>query len=88
MLVNGQSDVKSVNEKASEFNENIETICEILRCYTNDNTLQVIDIQCSPGSKDGDNYMSLIKRINVKIKTNNNSGECQIMRRYYDFKCT
>lgn len=83
MLVNGQSDVDSVNEKVSEFSENVETIREILRRYLGDNAVQVTDIVCSPGSNDGDNYMSLIKRIVVKIKTNNNAGECQIMRRCY-----
>lgn len=44
------------------------------------------DIQCSPGSKDGDNYMSLIKRIIVKIKQgNNNSGEFDLLSG--DFNC-
>ena len=86
MLVNGQSDV-SENGKVNEFSENIETVQEILRRYHGDNELQVSEIQCMPGSKDGDNYMSLIKRIMVKIKTNNNAGECQILSFYYDFKC-
>lgn len=74
MLVNGQSE--SVNGKVkNEFSENIETVQEILRRYHGDNELEVSEIECIPGSKDGDNYMSLIKRIVVKIKTNNNAGE-------------
>lgn len=76
MLVNGQIEVESVNGKVSEFSEDIFIVEEILRRYHGDNLLRVVDIQCSPGSKDGDNYMSLIKRIVAKIKTNNNAGEC------------
>lgn len=78
MLVNGQSDVPSVNGKVDEFSEDIETVQEILRRYHGDGELVVSEIQCIPGSKDGDNYMSLIKRIVVKIKTNNNAGEYRI----------
>lgn len=74
MLVNGRN-VESKNGKVNEFSENIETIREILRHHHGDNQLQVTDIQCGPGSKDGDNYMSLIKRINVKIKANKSAGE-------------
>lgn len=77
MLVNGQIEVESVNGKISEFSEDIEIVEEILRRYHGDSGLQVIDIQCSPGSKDGDNYMSLIKRIVAKIKsTKTIAGEC------------
>lgn len=80
MLVNGQTNVESVDGEVNEFSENIETVQMILRKYHGDSELQVTEIVCSPGSKDGDNYMSLIKRIVAKIKTNNNSGKCRIMR--------
>lgn len=79
MLVNGQSD--SVKGKVNEFSEKLKTIQEILRRSFADKHLQVIALESSPGSKDGDNYMSLIKRIVAKIKTSNNSGKCQISRR-------
>lgn len=81
MLVNGQNDVEPVNGKVNEFSENIRTVQEILRQHHDDVELQVTEIMCGPGSKAGDNYMSKIKRIGVKIKTNNNSGECQAMTR-------
>lgn len=77
MLVNGQSD--SVKGKVNEFSEKLQTIQEILRCSFADKSLQVISLQCDPGSKDGDNFMSLIKRIVAIIKTSNNSGKCQIL---------
>lgn len=75
MLLNGQSDVAPVNGEASEFSENIETVREILREYHKDNELQVTEIACCPGSKAGDNYMSLIKRIVATIRTTSNAGE-------------
>lgn len=82
MLVNGQIEVESVNGKVSEFSEDIEIVEEILRRYHGDQTLRVMDIQCSPGSKDGDNYMSLIKRIVAKVKsTQSNAGECVSVHR-------
>jgi hypothetical protein len=82
MPVNGQNDVESENGKVNEFSENIKTVQEILRRYHDDNELQVNDIKCCPGSKDGDNYMSLIKRIEANIRTNNNNntGKCQMIK--------
>jgi hypothetical protein len=79
MLVNSQSDVDSVKGKVNEFSENIETIQEILRRTNVDKNLQVKELECAQGSKDGDNYMSLIKRIVAKIKTSNSAGECSIL---------
>jgi hypothetical protein len=79
MLVNGENDVDSVKGKVSEFCERIETIQEILRRYYVDKNLQVKELKCTQGSKDGDNYMSLIKRIVAKIRTSNNTGECRIL---------
>jgi hypothetical protein len=73
MLVNGQID--SIKGKVNEFSENIETIQAILRRCHVDKNLHVKELECTEGSKDGDNYMSLIKRIVAKIKTSNNSGE-------------
>jgi hypothetical protein len=76
MLVNGQKDADSVEGKVSEFCEKIDTIQQILRRYYGDKGLKVKTLECTEGSKDGDNYMSLIKRIFAKIKTSNNTGEC------------
>lgn len=75
MHVNGQSDVAPEDGEVNKFSENIQTVQEVFRRYHDDNDLEVVEIFCCPGSKDGDNYMSLIKRIVVKIKANNNSGE-------------
>lgn len=75
MLLNGQSDVVPENGQASEFSENIEIVRDILRQYDKDNELQVTEIACCPGSKAGDNYMSLIKRIVATIRTTSNEGE-------------
>lgn len=80
MLLNGQNDVAPVNGQPSEFSEDIETVQDILRQYNKDNELQVTEIVCCPGSKAGDNYMSLIKRIVATIRTKSNAGECRIMR--------
>lgn len=80
MLLNGQNDVAPVNGQPSEFSEDIETVQDILRQYNKDNELQVTEIVCCPGSKAGDNYMSLIKRIAATIRTKSNAGECRIMR--------
>ena len=79
MLVNGRNEVSSENGKVNEFSEDIETVREILRRYHGDNGMQVASIKCVSGSKDGDNYMSLMKRIVATIKSSNNSGKCQVL---------
>lgn len=78
MLVNGQNDVDSEKGKVNEFSENIATVQEILRRHHGDSELKVTEIVCCAGSKDGDNYMSLIKRIMATIRANNNSGEYRV----------
>lgn len=56
-------------DEASEFSENIATVQAIMRHCHKDEDLSVVRIQCTAGSKDGDNYMSLIKRIKAVIKS-------------------
>lgn len=79
MLVNGQN-VDSVKGKVNEFSENVETVQYILQQYLKDNSLEIVEMLCEAGSKDGDNYMSLIKRIKAKIRTKNSSGEFRIVK--------
>ncbi|CRK96955.1 CLUMA_CG010320, isoform A, partial [Clunio marinus] len=73
MLVNAQNEEDSLNGKINKFSESVETVQNILRYSHDDNSLTVTRIICEPGSKDGDNYMSLIKRVKVTVKANNNS---------------
>jgi hypothetical protein len=47
--------------------ENIEYIEQILR-YFYDFPIKLNWIECKPGSRQGDNYMSVIKRVFVKGK--------------------
>jgi hypothetical protein len=70
MLQNGRSD-----EKFNEFCEKPETLERILQREFDDPELRIIKIDCMRGSKDGDNYMSLIKRIIVKYRTGKSAGE-------------
>lgn len=72
MHVNGKSETDSKDE----FSENINTIEAVLQRYHNNNDLQILDIKCEPGSKTGDNYMSVIKRVKMLIRDeNSNSGK-------------
>lgn len=56
------------------FSENLSTIEEILKNYFDESELRVKEINCEPGSKDGDNYMSLIKRINISYYRPDDKG--------------
>lgn len=58
-----------------EFEEKLETIQKVLQEYYGDYDLQLNYIHCGAGSKIGDNYMSVIKKIHVKGKRKNQSGE-------------
>jgi len=64
MLVNDEKDIEQLNE----FNEKYKTIEEILKRYFNDNDLRVLKMKCIAGSNDGDNYMSVVKRIIVEFE--------------------
>lgn len=62
--------------KNDEFVESLETVENILKCHHGDNGLQIRAVDCAAGSQEGDNYMSVIKRILVKGKFHNNAGKC------------
>jgi hypothetical protein len=73
MLVDDEKDIELLNE----FNEKYKTIEEILKRYFSDNDLRVLKMKCISGSKDGDNYMSVVKRIIVEYEA---GGElCKLM---------
>lgn len=65
----------NIFENDQEFQEKLETIQKVLQEYYRDYHLQVNFINCGPGSKTGDNYMSIIKRISVKGTRKNHTGE-------------
>lgn len=55
-----------------EHKDNIE---QILREFDNNDSISVGCVECLAGCKDGDNYMSVVKRIIVHGKYNENQGE-------------
>lgn len=61
-MVNGEND------------ESIKNIEKILRQYEQNSSIMVYNIECSPGSRLGDNYMSVVKRVKVFGKYNGDEG--------------
>lgn len=55
-----------------EHKNNIELI---LKAFDNTDDISVECVDCSAGCKDGDNYMSVVKRIDVRGKCHGNQGE-------------
>lgn len=66
-----------MKESPKIFYEKLETIETVLRDFFGDDELKVKEIDCCPGSKDGDNYMSLIKRVHVRYYRPENKGKSQ-----------
>lgn len=63
--------------ESKEFDETKENIENLLRYSECDDSIKIDTIKCVPGSKEGDNYMSVVKRITVTGKQNNNqNGKC------------
>lgn len=56
-------------------NESKETIEQILRYFECDDSILVKMMQCMAGSQDGDNYMSVVKRLIVSGTHNKNQNE-------------
>lgn len=75
MLLNGQNEKNCVNEKFNEFIEEKKTVQEILRRYRKDDSIRIVKMECGAGSKQGDNYMSVVKQVNVKFKSGENFGK-------------
>lgn len=76
---NGSQSFESQNTEDvvvnNEFIESLETIENILKYYHGDSGLQVRTLDCAAGTQEGDNYMSVIKRIIVKGKFHNSTGK-------------
>lgn len=49
-------------------NENVAFIEKVLQSCENDLSIKIDSVECEPGSRQGDNYMSLIKRAAVQGK--------------------
>lgn len=75
-----------INEEVE--NESIQELERILRKWENDDTLVLSQIECLPGSRQGDNYMSIIKRVKIEGKwKNNENGKFVILVTFFaDFK--
>lgn len=55
--------------------ESIKNIEKILRQYEQNYSIVIYNIECSPGSRLGDNYMSVVKRVKVFGKYNGDEGK-------------
>lgn len=55
--------------------ENKETIQKVLQQFERNFNLTVTSTECSAGSEIGDNYMSVVKRVNVIGTLDNDSGK-------------
>lgn len=66
-------DTKLAND--SMEGESKETIEQILRFYECDPSILVQKIVCLAGSKDGDNYMSVVKRLIVSGAHDKNQNQ-------------
>lgn len=64
-----------MNSDDAIANEPLETIQEILRCCECDNSIAVKMILEVAGSREGDNYMSLVKRLIVSGTQNKNQND-------------
>lgn len=60
-----------------EYKENVE---KILRDFECNESIYIDKVKCVPGCKDGDNYMSVVKRIIISGKFNENEGAESILR--------
>lgn len=76
----GSDDIVDIIE-----NETKENIQNLLRYYEYDDSICIDSIKCMPGSRAGDNYMSIVKRIIVTGKQNNN-GKNIILFIYFFFR--
>lgn len=56
-------------------NESTEVMQHVLRKYENNNNLLVTSCNSVMGTRMGDNYMSVVKRVKVQGKINGHDGE-------------
>lgn len=67
-------------------NESPEVMQHVLRKYENNNNLLVTSCNSVMGTRMGDNYMSVVKRVKVQGKINGHDGEFEYIY-YYIFDC-
>lgn len=53
------------------FEENQSFLRDILRKFYNEEKITIKSLECSSGSEIGDNYMSVVNRLQTTIKLNN-----------------
>lgn len=56
------------------YEEKQELVENMLRDFYKDPNLQITEMKCFKGSKAGDNYMSVIKKVDVKGLLSNKEG--------------
>lgn len=68
---------KMVTEEVADViaNETKENIENLLRYYECDDSICIDSIKCMPGSRSGDNYMSVVKRIIVSGSQKHNNND-------------
>lgn len=59
------------SEVEAEDRDSVETL---LRRFEQDDLIVLDNIECTPGSRLGDNYMSIVKRVRVTGTRNGNEG--------------
>ncbi|XP_019551814.3 uncharacterized protein LOC109421739 [Aedes albopictus] len=74
------ADISALPENADEdfSHEQQDSVENVLKLVKNGTHLSVANIECSPGSQQGDNYMSIIKRIQVRGKRRLCNGKSKV----------
>lgn len=67
--------------------EDRESIEKLLRFSETDESIVLSSIECSPGSRLGDNYMSIVKRVRVRGRRNGNEGNIEYVRAFRGQSC-
>lgn len=71
--------MENISDAVVSMDESLESMQRILRISEKDATLTVDRVDCSAGSRKGDNYMSVVKRVYVVGKKNENRGLCFLL---------
>ncbi|XP_021705818.1 uncharacterized protein LOC5572842 [Aedes aegypti] len=82
------ADISAFPENADEdfSHEQQGSVENVLKLVKNGTQLSVANIECSPGSQQGDNYMSIIKRIQVRGKRRMCNGKSKVFNISLIFK--
>ncbi|XP_065076127.1 uncharacterized protein LOC135699743 [Ochlerotatus camptorhynchus] len=82
------AEISAFTENADEDSsqEQLDSVEKLLKLVENDTHLSVDSIKCGPGSQQGDNYMSIIKRIKVRGKRRMCNGKSKVFKISLIFK--